>query len=68
VNQQAALAALRERGQFRKSSKSQGQTNCVGVNGIPDWVGVQDTKNPAGPILAFTATAWSRFLAEHQRP
>lgn len=68
MNEQAAQAALRQHGTFRKSSKSAGQTNCVGVAGIPGWRGVQDTKNPDGPILAFSEAAWSTFLKAYREP
>lgn len=67
MNQQAAQAALRQHGKFRKSRRSEGQTNCVGVNGIPGWRGVQDTKNPDGPVLAFSEAAWSAFLDSQRR-
>lgn len=64
MNHEAVVAALRDRGDVRKSSRSAGQTNCVGVNGIPGWVGVRDTKDPDGPILAFPARTWGTFITE----
>ena len=48
---------------WRKSSRSaQGDTNCVEVAFIVDSVGVRDSKNAAGPALAFDRTAWRDFL------
>jgi hypothetical protein len=63
VNQQAAQAALRHDGNWRKSSRS-GQTNsCVEVSdSLPGWVGVRDSKNPNVEPLAFHPAAWARFL------
>jgi hypothetical protein len=64
VNQQAAQTALRRHGNWRKSNRSEGQTNCVELNsGIPGWVGVRDSKNPDGTVLAFRPAAWAAFLA-----
>ncbi|MEU7995482.1 DUF397 domain-containing protein [Micromonospora sp. NPDC049060] len=51
---------------WRKSSSS--STNggtCVEVaDNLPGVVGVRDSKDPAGPALVFTPTAWRAFLAE----
>ena len=37
--------------------------NCVEVASVSGGVLVRDSKHPDGPRLAFTATAWSAFLA-----
>ncbi|MDG4785628.1 DUF397 domain-containing protein [Micromonospora sp. WMMD1102] len=49
---------------WRKSSRSNGHGgNCVEVAGnLPEVVGVRDSKDPTGPVLAFTAPAWRSFL------
>ena len=50
--------------QWRKSSYSNGQANCVevaAVGGGPSVVAVRDTKAPDGPSLVFTAKAWQHF-------
>jgi hypothetical protein len=42
--------------EWRKSSYSNGQSNCVKVRlGTPNTVAVRDSKHPAGPNLAVTA-------------
>ncbi|MEU4534172.1 DUF397 domain-containing protein [Streptosporangium sp. NPDC023825] len=49
---------------WKKSSLSGGSGgNCVEVAGnLPGAVAVRDSKNPAGPVLAFTPGEWSAFL------
>jgi hypothetical protein len=48
---------------WRKSSYSgNGGGNCVEVAGnLPGIVAVRDSKNPAGPSLAFADETWSEF-------
>lgn len=48
---------------WRKSTYSSGgANNCVEVGSATDVL-VRDTKDSgAGPVLSFTATAWSEFL------
>ncbi|MFE4828301.1 DUF397 domain-containing protein [Streptomyces sp. NPDC056672] len=37
--------------------------NCLEVaDGLTGIVPVRDSKNPAGPVLTFRATAWSAFV------
>ncbi|QLQ37330.1 DUF397 domain-containing protein [Micromonospora robiginosa] len=50
---------------WRKSSRSNGQGGaCVEVaDGRPDMVAVRDSKDPAGPVLAFAPDAWRAFVA-----
>ena len=49
---------------WRKSSRSTGGGNsaCVEVAFAGSLVGVRDSKDPAGPVLAFPAASWSAFL------
>ncbi|WBB75040.1 DUF397 domain-containing protein [Micromonospora sp. WMMD1128] len=49
---------------WRTSSRSNGQGgNCVEVaDGLPGVVAVRDSKDPAGPILAFGPDAWRAFV------
>ncbi|MFJ8429941.1 DUF397 domain-containing protein [Kitasatospora sp. NPDC094019] len=50
--------------QWRKSSYSNGQGDCIEVaDELPDIVPIRDSKDPHGPTLTFTATAWTSFLA-----
>ncbi|NEW42542.1 DUF397 domain-containing protein [Nocardia cyriacigeorgica] len=46
-----------------KSSRSAGGNDCVEVAHLDvGWVGVRDSKNPAGPALVFTPSEWDTFL------
>ena len=49
---------------WRKSSRSNGLGgDCVEVaDNLPGVVGVRDSKDPTGPALAFTPTAWRSFM------
>ena len=47
---------------WRKSSHSEAG-NCAEVGQDGAVVGVRDTKDPGGPVLAFSAAAWVAFLA-----
>ena len=49
---------------WRKSSRSNGgaEGDCVEFAELPDLVAMRDSKDPAGPILAFTRIEWRSFL------
>ncbi|WP_422753846.1 DUF397 domain-containing protein [Micromonospora sp. WMMD708] len=49
---------------WRKSTRSSGNGgNCVEVaDNLPGVIAVRDSKDPAGPALTFTPTAWRSFL------
>ncbi|GIJ25250.1 hypothetical protein Vqi01_04120 [Micromonospora qiuiae] len=49
---------------WRKSTRSSSNGgNCVEIaDNLPDVVGVRDSKDPAGPALTFTPTAWRTFV------
>ncbi|KAB8163454.1 DUF397 domain-containing protein [Streptomyces sp. 3MP-14] len=49
---------------WRKSSySSPNADNCLEVrDGQPGGVPVRDSKNPDGPVLRFSASAWGAFL------
>jgi len=47
---------------WRKSRRSGGGDNCVEVALAPDGaVGVRDSKDPAGPVIEFSASEWVVF-------
>lgn len=50
--------------QWQKSSYSgDPQGNCVeAATNIPGTVAVRDSKDPAGPVLRFTADEWARLV------
>lgn len=52
---------------WKKSTRSSSNDQCVEVaTSLLDEQGavyVRDSKNPTGPVLAFTAAEWDAFLA-----
>ncbi len=62
---------------WRKNSRSNhgdaDQNDCVEVAELPGRVAMRDSKDPAGPALAFTHAEWRAFLggiraSEFDRP
>jgi uncharacterized protein DUF397 len=50
--------------EWRKSTYSGASKDCVEVAGLNDGDrAVRDSKDPAGPMLKFTSTEWSTFIA-----
>lgn len=48
---------------WRKSTRSNAGGDCVEVAGnLPGEVGVRDSKDPTGPVLVFTPSAWAAFV------
>ena len=58
----AGNGACAEVGAWRKSSASE-SNGCAEVGQAGAVVGVRDSKDPGGPVLAFGAGAWAAFLA-----
>ncbi len=52
---------------WRTSSYSGNAGNCVQVAPTPDRVLVRDSKDPDGPTLALSTTAWRAFLTTATR-
>ncbi|MFD3912549.1 DUF397 domain-containing protein [Streptomyces sp. NPDC058603] len=50
--------------EWRRSSYSTNGGNCVEMGvGIPHTVPIRDSKNPTGPTLITSHTAWTTFIA-----
>ncbi len=64
MNQQQARAALGRAVAWRTSTYSQGENTCVEVSGAAaGWVGLRDSKNPHGGLLAVPAAHWRSLIA-----
>jgi hypothetical protein len=50
--------------EWRKSSRSNTQGECVEVARFPESIAVRDSKDPAGPRLSFRMTDMRYFLGE----
>lgn len=48
---------------WRKSSRSNGQGQCVECAFGDAFIAVRDSKDPHGPALVFTPAEWTAFLA-----
>ena len=48
---------------WRKSTRSNGSGNCVEVADLAGTIGVRDSKDVEGGILAFTLARWSSFVS-----
>ena len=47
---------------WRKSSRSSDKANCVEVAVTSDEIGVRDTKDRGGAMLAFSSDRWADFV------
>ena len=54
--------------QWRKSSRSSGNGQCIETAHLPEAIAVRDSKDPTGPKLIFTRQAWTAFLEGAKRP
>lgn len=50
---------------WRKSSRSMTNGNCVEVAGlVGEFVGVRDSMNPKGAVLGLSPRGWGAFVAD----
>ena len=47
---------------FKSSYSSSGDGDCVEVATSPTTIHVRDSKNPTGPRLTLSPTAWTEFI------
>ncbi|SCE97592.1 DUF397 domain-containing protein [Micromonospora chokoriensis] len=50
------------RAQWKKSTRSSGNGQCVEVADLADAVALRDSKDPTGPALLFRREGWTSFL------
>jgi hypothetical protein len=49
--------------EWRKSTYSTDQGNCVEAASVPDAIAIRDSKNPNGPNLAFAPESWEAYTS-----
>ncbi|MFD7708085.1 DUF397 domain-containing protein [Streptomyces sp. NPDC059786] len=48
---------------FKSSYSGANETECVETAAVENGVLIRDSKRPKGPLLSFSATAWTAFVA-----
>jgi hypothetical protein len=62
------LPAVRLSDMTWRKSRASGGDNCVEIAAETSSILVRDSKNPRGPMLAFSGSEWTRFLARMDQP
>jgi hypothetical protein len=47
---------------WHKSSYSNGRAECVEIAAVAGSIATRDSKDPSGPALVFSASAWEAFV------
>lgn len=58
----AGHSVIPSRAWFKSSYSGAGNTECVEAALVPVGIAVRDSKDPDGPVLAFSDEAWTDFL------
>jgi Domain of unknown function (DUF397) len=52
---------------WRKATRSIGNGDCVEVAPDDGQVAIRDSKDPAGPVIHYSASTWQSFLHKAKR-
>src|SRR5882757_8610655 len=66
MSERITLSETERSAVFWLKAQASGATGCVEIRSTDDKIAMRDSKDPDGPILVYTPTAFSAFLAGAQ--